>query len=171
MTQHKFLSSIPVSDRRYGYFDILCKVVAIEVEGIDAGLRYDELKAVLESAKNFSSKSKTAQRIRSSLDVLDGLNLEQKDRFRNRTVVQSALTLTCRLVDSVKGKPSAFRKLPRIAFQAVPPRSHVIEHIIGRIRGILNTSNWPIVKAAASASACRERPLPTCSRDHRIDPP
>jgi hypothetical protein len=25
MTKHPFLSSIPVSDRRYGYFDILCK--------------------------------------------------------------------------------------------------------------------------------------------------
>jgi uncharacterized protein with ParB-like and HNH nuclease domain len=47
MTGHAFLQSIPVSDRRYGYFDILSKVAAIELEGIDAGLRYDELKAVL----------------------------------------------------------------------------------------------------------------------------
>ena len=111
MTKHKFLASISVSDRRYGYFDILCKVAAIEIEGIDAGLRYEDLKAVLESSKNFSSKSKSAQRIKSSLDILNGLNQEEKDRFRNRTFVQSALTLTCRLVDSVKDKPSAVADL------------------------------------------------------------
>jgi Protein of unknown function DUF262 len=111
MTSHAFLESIPVSDRRYGYFDILCKVAAIELEGIDAGLRYDELKAVLEASKNFSPRSKSAQRIKDSLNILDNLNSEQKSRFRNRTFVQSALTLTCRLADSVRGKPSAMAAL------------------------------------------------------------
>jgi hypothetical protein len=111
LTKHRFLASIPVSDRRYGYFDILCKVAAVELEGIDAGLRYDELKAVLEAGKNFSPRSGSAKRIKDSLDILDNLNAEQKVRFRNRTFVQSALTLTCRLADSVKEKPSAVAAL------------------------------------------------------------
>lgn len=127
MTKHKFLSSVPVSDRRHGYFDILCKVAAIEIEGIDAGLRYDELKAVLESSKNFSSKSKSAQRIKTSLDVLDGLSTDQKHRFRNRTVVQSALTLTCRLVDNVKGKPSAIASLGAFFLQFLTELNRQIE--------------------------------------------
>jgi hypothetical protein len=126
-TKHKFLSSIPVSDRRYGYFDILCKVMAIEIEGIDAGLRFDELKAVLESGKNFSSKSRSAQRIRSSLDILDALSPPQKDRFRNRTVVQSALTLTCRLVDSIKGSPSAIARLGTFFLQFLSELNRQIE--------------------------------------------
>jgi hypothetical protein len=127
ITKHRFLASIPVSDRRYGYFDILCKVAAIEIEGIDAGLRYDELKAVLESSRNFSSKSKSAQRIQTSLDVLDGLNEDQKRRFRNRTFVQSALTLTCRLVDSIKGKPSDEARLGVFFLQFLTELNRQIE--------------------------------------------
>ena len=111
MAKHPFLESVPVSDRRYGYFDILCKVAAIEIEGIDAGLRYDELKALLEASKNFSARSKSAKRISDSLDALHSLATEPKARFRNRTFVQSALTLTCRLVDNIKDKPSVIALL------------------------------------------------------------
>ena len=111
MTTHAFFESIPVTDRRWGYFDILSKVAAIELEGIDAGLRYDELKAVIEAGKNFSAKSKSAQRIKTALDILNDLKPQQKAGFRNRTFVQSALTLTCRVADSVRGKPSAIGAL------------------------------------------------------------
>ena len=127
MTKHPFLSDIPVSDRRYGYFDILCKVAAIEIEGIDAGLRFEELKAILESSKNYSPKSKTAQRIKASLDVLGGLSPDQKARFRNRTVVQAALTLTCRLVDLVTGKPTATTNLGAFFLQFLTELNRQVE--------------------------------------------
>ncbi|MBK5290379.1 MAG: DUF262 domain-containing protein [Acidobacteriia bacterium] len=127
LTKHDFFASVPVTDRRYGYFDILCKVAVLEIDGIDAGLRYDELKSVLESSKNFSPKSKTAIRIKASLEILDGLTTEQKGRFRNRTFVQSALTLTCRLVDSIRGKPRATASLGSFFLQFLEELNRQIE--------------------------------------------
>ncbi len=106
-TKHQFFKVIPASNRRYGHFDILCKVAAVELEGVDVGLRFDDLKTVLEGHQSFSSKSNVGQRIKRSLDMLNGLTSEQKELFRNRTIVQGALTLTCSLVESgaaVSGK-------------------------------------------------------------------
>lgn len=98
---HSLFDRIPASDKRYGHFDILAKSVAIELEGIDVGLRYDELRAVFESHSTFSSRSKVANRIRKALDLMEsGFSDTQIATLRNRTVVQSVMTFVCRLIET-----------------------------------------------------------------------
>ena len=46
---HFFAHKTSVSPRRYGYFDIVAKVTALQIKGLDAGLRYDDLKATFEA--------------------------------------------------------------------------------------------------------------------------
>lgn len=101
MTDHPFLKKIAASDRRYGHFDILAKVAAIEIDGIEVGLRYDDLRAVFESQSAFSASSSVANRIRAALKFADaGFDDDAARLLRNRTIVQSLLTLVCRLVQS-----------------------------------------------------------------------
>lgn len=97
-SKHKFLKRISVSDKRYGHFDVVAKTAAIEVDGIEVGLRYDELRALFESQSAFSDKSNAAKRIANALDYADrGFNDEQAAVLRNRTIAQSLLTLICRI--------------------------------------------------------------------------
>ncbi len=103
LTKHPFFTKVSASNRRYGHFDILAKVAAIEIDGIEVGLRYDDLRAVFESQSEFSEKSNVAKRIKASLDCMDGgFNQEAAHLLRNRTVIQSLLTLVCRLIQSEK---------------------------------------------------------------------
>ena len=60
-TKHPFFKKTSASDRRYDHFDILAKVAAIEIDGIEVGLRYDELRAVFESQSQFSAISNVAK--------------------------------------------------------------------------------------------------------------
>jgi hypothetical protein len=97
-SKHKFLTRISASDKRYGHFDILAKTAAIEIDGIEVGLRYDELRALFESQAAFSAKSNAAKRITGALDYAEnGFTDEQAALLRNRTMVQSLLTLICRV--------------------------------------------------------------------------
>ncbi len=98
-SKHSFFDAISASDRRYGHFDIVCKVAAIELEGLDINLRFEDLKEVLNNNQSFSAKSNVGRRIKKALDLLAGLSSDQKNLFRNRTIVQAALTLVCQLVD------------------------------------------------------------------------
>ena len=94
LSGHQFLTEkTSVSPRRYAYFDIVAKVAAIEIEGMDVGLRYDDLKAVFEAQRAFSDSSKVAGRLRDTLDTLDLIFVERDPRLRNRTIVQSLSTL------------------------------------------------------------------------------
>jgi hypothetical protein len=103
LTGHAFFGKIAASNSRYGHFDIIAKVAAIEIDGIEVGLRYDDLRAVLESQSEFSSSSNAAKRIKAALDFVDsGFAKEVAGLLRNRTIVQSLLTLTCRLIQSGK---------------------------------------------------------------------
>lgn len=102
-TKHPFLAKISASDRRYGHFDILAKTAAIEIDGTEVGLRYDELRAVFESQAAFSNRSNAAKRITAALDYAHtGFNDYQAGLLRNRTMVQSLLTLICRVQRSKK---------------------------------------------------------------------
>jgi hypothetical protein len=97
-SKHPFLKRTSVSDRRYGHFDVIAKTAAIEIDGIEVGLRFDELRALFESQASFSKDSNTAKRIASALDYAErGFSDEQAALLRNRTMVQSLLTLICRL--------------------------------------------------------------------------
>jgi hypothetical protein len=112
LATHPFIKDrIAVPDTRYGHFDIVAKAAAIEVEGLDVGLRFDELKDVFEAQKNFSSTSAVAKRLQAALDFLDRAFPVRADYLKSRTLVQSLITLACRLIDSknAKGHESALQ--------------------------------------------------------------
>ena len=101
LTKHPFLGKTNASNRRYGHFDIVAKVAAIEIDGLEVGLRYDDLRAVFESQAAFSSSSNVGKLLKAAFDLVDkGFNDETVRQLRNRTVVQSLLTFVCRLIQS-----------------------------------------------------------------------
>ena len=107
LTKHRFFAKTSASNRRYGYFDILAKVAAIEIDGIEVGLRYDDLQKVFKSQAEFSAKSNVAKRLKAALDFVDlGFDETSGRVLRNRTIIQSLLTLVCRLLSAgnVKGQ-------------------------------------------------------------------
>lgn len=101
IAKHDFFTEVtPISNKRYAYFDIVAKVVALEIEGLDSGLRLDDVKKVFEDNKTFSGNSAVAKRVNSALDILYK-NLDHPEKLlRNRTLVQSVITLTCHLLRS-----------------------------------------------------------------------
>ena len=57
LSKHDFFKKkVVASDKRYGHFDIVAKVAVIEIEGIDVGLRFDDLKTAFNSEKSFINK-------------------------------------------------------------------------------------------------------------------
>ena len=102
LTKHPIFTKIAASDRRYGHFDIVAKAAAIEIDGINVGLRYDDLRAVFESQAGFSSQSNVAKRLTAALDFLAEGFRDDAALLRNRTIVQSLLTVVCRLIQSPK---------------------------------------------------------------------
>ena len=93
LAEHPFFrEKTSVSPRRYGYFDIVAKVAALRIEGMDAGLRYDDLKKTFEAQESFSESSAVAKRLCQTLDVLDLVFPTRDTRLRNRTIVQSVST-------------------------------------------------------------------------------
>lgn len=101
LTEHKFfLESISVANTRLAHFDIATKVAAIEVEGIDTSLRFDDVSEIFEHQKNFSSTSAVAKRIKSALDFLHLAFPVNNSALKNRTAVQSVITLACKFVAS-----------------------------------------------------------------------
>lgn len=102
-TKHHFFSKVAASDRRRGHFDIMAKATAIEIDGIEVSLRYDDLRAVFESQTAFSSDSNIAYRLNGTLDFVDkGFTEQHSNLLRNRTIIQSLLTLVNRLTTSEK---------------------------------------------------------------------
>lgn len=70
LSKHDFLQNkVTASDTRYGFFDIVSKVAAIEIEGIDTGLRFDDLKAIFDSQASFSDKSECCNAPKGDLRV------------------------------------------------------------------------------------------------------
>lgn len=103
LAKHNFLTnSIVVADTRFAHFDIMSKAAVIEIEGIGTGLRYDDIKPVFEAQSNFSATSAAAKRLRAALDFLTAAFPAPTPLLKNRTVVQSIITLACRLVATDK---------------------------------------------------------------------
>lgn len=103
LVKHDFFkASVTVADTRLAHFDVAAKTAAIEIEGIDTGLRFDDLKAIFEAQKNFSSSSAVAKRITSALDFLAKAFPAKDSALKNRTVVQSLVTFVCRLIETGK---------------------------------------------------------------------
>ncbi|HEX7359518.1 MAG TPA: DUF262 domain-containing protein [Bryobacteraceae bacterium] len=101
MANHGFFrETIAVPNTRYAHFDIMAKVATIEIEGLDAGLRLDDVQKVFQSQKSFAPSSAVGKRIKESLDYLQSAFKNKGGRLRTRTIVQSLLTLTCKLVST-----------------------------------------------------------------------
>ncbi len=99
VSKHPFFKEVvAIPDTRYSHFDIISKVATIEIEGLDTGLRFDDIKAVFESQSNFSATSAVAKRIKAAVDFLYNAFKEGGAGLRTRTVVQSLITLACKLV-------------------------------------------------------------------------
>jgi hypothetical protein len=97
-SQHPFFTETTViSDKRYAHFDIVAKVATIEIEGIESGLRFQDVKDVFEANAAFSDKSAASKRIIHALEFLYKQFPESFPIFRNRTIVQSVITLVCHL--------------------------------------------------------------------------
>ncbi|WP_294328389.1 DUF262 domain-containing protein [uncultured Sphingomonas sp.] len=113
MSKHKFFTDkVAFDDKRYAHFDVMAKVAALEVEGVGAGLRYSDVKAVFETQKNFSDKSQVAIRIKGALDFLASAIPNSSPVFRSRSMTQSFITMICHLhgKDALKDKESQIAK-------------------------------------------------------------
>ncbi len=98
LAKHDFFpESTMVANRRHGYFDICSKVVALEIEGIDSGLRFDDVSAVFNANTSFSTSSAVAKRVKSSLDALRIVFPTKTSTLRQRSMIQSVVTLVCHL--------------------------------------------------------------------------
>ncbi len=117
LAKHDFFKNkVAINDKRYAHFDIAAKVAALEIEGIDTGLRYDDLKLTFESQASFSSQSNIAKRLRTAFDYLDRVFPARSELLRNRSIVQSIATLVCRLVST--GKQDGHESTMRRFFEA-----------------------------------------------------
>jgi|SRR5271165_2666076 len=115
--QHPFLrKKVSFPDTRYSHFDVVAKAAVVEIEGLDAGLRFDELKEVFDSQKNFSANSAVAKRIKKALDFLNRAFPEKSADLRSRTIAQSLITLTCKLIET--GRADGLQGDLRLFFEA-----------------------------------------------------
>jgi hypothetical protein len=95
-----FKETIVVTDTRFAHIDIASKAAVIEIEGFESGLRYDDIKQVFEDQVSFSPTSGVAKRIRAGLDFLTTAFPAKNPWLKNRTVVQSVISLACRFVST-----------------------------------------------------------------------
>lgn len=93
-----FRQTIAIPNTRYAHFDILAKVATVEIEGADTALRFDDIREVFEAQVAFAPTSAVAKRIKAALDFLQKAFRGKGSSLRTRTIVQSLITLTCKLV-------------------------------------------------------------------------
>src|SRR5664279_5320141 len=98
LSQHDFFTdSTTVANRRHGYFDICSKVLTLEIEGLDSGLRFDDISEVFKSNSSFSASSAVAKRVKSSLDLLLTMFPTKSAALRQRSMIQSVITMVSHL--------------------------------------------------------------------------
>lgn len=103
LSNHSFFKhKVYVNNKRFAHFDIVAKVAAIEIEGLETGLRYDDIKAIFESQVNFSPESTVAKRLKAIFDFLDKVFPEKNQILKNRTVIQAFATFISRLIKTGK---------------------------------------------------------------------
>lgn len=99
-----FRNKVTVADTRYSYFDIVSKVVTIEIEGITSGIRFDDVSKVFKSNADFSNHSSFGQRVITTFNYLDKVFPERSTFLKNRTIIQSFATFVAKLVATGKSK-------------------------------------------------------------------
>jgi hypothetical protein len=107
-----FRDKVSFPNTRYAHFDVLAKAATIEIEGLETSLRFEDIKRVFEANMNFATTSAVAKRIKSALDFLEKAFPKREDALRSRTIAQSLITLTCRLVatERVSGSENELRR-------------------------------------------------------------
>jgi hypothetical protein len=80
--------------------------------GTDAALRFDDMKEVFDAQAGFAPNSAIAKRIRAALDFLHTGFKNRGSSLRTRTIVQSLITLTCKLAQTgrAEGLETQLRK-------------------------------------------------------------
>jgi hypothetical protein len=111
-----FTETIAIANTRYAHFDIAAKVASIEIEGLQTGLRFEDIKAIFEAQAAFSGASAVAKRIRSALAFLHTAFGTKGTALRTRTVVQSLITLACEIIKT--GHSAGLEKEIRKFFEA-----------------------------------------------------
>lgn len=101
LSKHDFFKNkVALADNRFSHFDVVTKVVALEIEGISSGIRFDDISKVFKSNSNFSTDSAVGQRVTQTFDYLNRVFPEKNNYLKNRTVIQSLATFTARLIAS-----------------------------------------------------------------------
>lgn len=93
-----FASTVAMPDTRYAHFDIMAKVATVEIEGLDAGLRLEDIQKVFLAQSAFAATSATGKRIKDALVFLNKAFKDKGSTLRTRTIVQSLITLTCKII-------------------------------------------------------------------------
>jgi hypothetical protein len=105
ISRHSFFKdTIAIANTRYSHFDIAAKVVCVEIEGLQTGLRFDDIKSVFEGNASFSTSSAVAKRIQHALTFLQSAFKGHGSSLRTRTIVQSLITLSCKLIETGRAK-------------------------------------------------------------------
>ena len=103
LAEHPFFKgTVAIANTRFAHFDVVAKVATVEIEGPDAALRFADIRDVFVSQSNFSPSSAVGLRIKAALDLLQKGFKGDGEALRTRTIVQSLVTLTCKLVGTGK---------------------------------------------------------------------
>ena len=107
LANHNFFAKkVSFPNKRYAFFDVASKVTTIEINGIDTGLRYDDIKEAFDSQKGFSSSSPVAKRVDAAMEYVNRAFDTKNPVLRNRTMVQSIVSLASRIAASGRGAGS-----------------------------------------------------------------
>jgi len=95
-----FRKTVAIPNTRYAHFDVLAKAMTVQIEGTDAALRFEDMKRVFEAQAAFATTSAVAKRMKAALDFLHRTFRHKGSSLRTRTIVQSLITLTAKLVET-----------------------------------------------------------------------
>jgi hypothetical protein len=121
-----FTEKVWIANTRKAHFDVVAKVAAIEVDGIDTGQRFDDLKATFEAQSNFAMTSNVGKRLKATFEMLDEIFPVKDPSLRNRSTVQSYATLCAAVIATGKGAGSAPR-LSRFFAEFAKNLAHQVE--------------------------------------------
>ena len=105
VAQHSFFAEkVAFPNTRFAHFDVASKSAAIELDGIETGLRFENLRDCFKEHAVFSGTSAAAKRLKDAIAFLDRAFPSKSGRLKNRTIVQSLITLASKLVATGKAK-------------------------------------------------------------------
>lgn len=113
LTEHPFFQQrVDFKDTRSAYFDVTSKAVAIAIDGLTTSMRFKNMLALFERQSGFSPASRIARNLDATLDFLERAFPEKNEALRDRSFVQSVLTLASQLVAGGQsdGQEAAFGK-------------------------------------------------------------